>query len=65
MANDLEHPQNPLTLLFLSFLNPDKEVFHEVLKEGARETVGLFLENAGRKVRQRKPPKGSDSNGST
>ena len=43
----MDQPRNPLTHLALAFLNPDKEYFHQVLKEGVKETAGVFLQNLG------------------
>jgi hypothetical protein len=46
----LPQPKNPLTQIALAFMSPDKSVFHNTLKKGIKETVGLFLRNAGDKL---------------
>jgi hypothetical protein len=53
-------PQNPIARLVLGFMNPDKEVFHSMLKEGVRETASVLLQNAAERLRE--PPKAKKEN---
>ena len=43
---------NPITQLYLQFLNPQKAPFEETVKSGLREVAGLVLQNIGVRIRK-------------
>ncbi len=52
-SQPFEHlSNNPITQLYLQFLNPQKAPFEETVKSGLREVAGLVLQNIGVRIRK-------------